>query len=148
MKLTSQICVVGSTNIDLFFRTPRLPKTGETLTCDSFQLGHGGKGIDAKGRMHDTFFEGTQDIHVAGFKLATVPCRASAGPCDAVEFCTGTGPSCPGDTFQSAGVPCRAAANSCDVAEVCTGTAVSCPANGFVAAGTLCNPSEIGRAHV
>jgi ribokinase len=38
------ICVVGSTNIDLTFRTPRLPKAGETLAGHGFQLGHGGKG--------------------------------------------------------------------------------------------------------
>jgi ribokinase len=38
------IVVVGSTNIDLTFRTPRLPKPGETLAGHGFQLGHGGKG--------------------------------------------------------------------------------------------------------
>jgi ribokinase len=38
------VCVVGSTNIDLTFRTPRLPKPGETLAGHGFQLGHGGKG--------------------------------------------------------------------------------------------------------
>ncbi len=40
----AHICVVGSTNIDLTFRTPRLPKPGETLAGSGFLLGHGGKG--------------------------------------------------------------------------------------------------------
>ena len=40
------ICVVGSTNIDLTFRTARLPKAGETLAGHGFQLGYGGKGAN------------------------------------------------------------------------------------------------------
>ena len=40
------ICVVGSTNIDLTFRTARLPKPGETLAGHGFQLGYGGKGAN------------------------------------------------------------------------------------------------------
>jgi ribokinase len=39
-----RVCVVGSTNIDLTFRTPRLPRPGETLAGHGFHLGHGGKG--------------------------------------------------------------------------------------------------------
>jgi ribokinase len=38
------ICVLGSSNIDLTFRTSRLPKPAETLTGESFHLGFGGKG--------------------------------------------------------------------------------------------------------
>ncbi len=38
------ICVLGSSNIDLTFRTSRLPKPAETLTGQSFHLGIGGKG--------------------------------------------------------------------------------------------------------
>jgi len=38
------ICVVGSSNIDLTFRTTRLPRAGETLAGKQFHLGHGGKG--------------------------------------------------------------------------------------------------------
>jgi ribokinase len=38
------ICVLGSSNIDLTFRTSRLPKPAETLTGQSFHLGFGGKG--------------------------------------------------------------------------------------------------------
>lgn len=40
------LCVVGSVNIDLTFRTPRLPQPGETLTGHAFQLGFGGKGAN------------------------------------------------------------------------------------------------------
>jgi ribokinase len=41
-----RICVVGSSNIDLTFRTPRLPRPGETLVGTAFQLGFGGKGAN------------------------------------------------------------------------------------------------------
>src|SRR5262249_3857227 len=41
-----RICVVGSSNTDLFFRTPRLPRPGETLLGHDFQVGFGGKGAN------------------------------------------------------------------------------------------------------
>jgi ribokinase len=41
-----RICVVGSSNIDLTFRTPRLPRPGETLGGRAFHLGYGGKGAN------------------------------------------------------------------------------------------------------
>lgn len=41
-----RITVVGSSNIDLLSRVPRLPKLGETLVGESFQLGYGGKGAN------------------------------------------------------------------------------------------------------
>jgi ribokinase len=39
-----RVCVVGSSNIDLTFRTARLPRPGETLAGHAFYLGFGGKG--------------------------------------------------------------------------------------------------------
>jgi ribokinase len=45
-KVKPRVCIVGSSNIDLTFRTPRLPKAGETLAGESFQLGFGGKGAN------------------------------------------------------------------------------------------------------
>src|SRR5262245_55570404 len=42
----ARICVVGSSNIDLTFRAPRLPRPGETLAGRSCQLGFGGKGAN------------------------------------------------------------------------------------------------------
>jgi len=39
-----KICVVGSANMDLLSRVPRLPKMGETLVGHSFHMGCGGKG--------------------------------------------------------------------------------------------------------
>ena len=41
-----RICVVGSSNIDLTFRTARLPRSGETLAGHDFQVGFGGKGAN------------------------------------------------------------------------------------------------------
>lgn len=43
---TPRICVVGSSNMDLTFRTDRLPHPGETLTGQSFLQGFGGKGAN------------------------------------------------------------------------------------------------------
>ncbi len=41
-----RICVVGSSNVDLTFRTARMPHVGETLTGREFQLAFGGKGAN------------------------------------------------------------------------------------------------------
>jgi ribokinase len=41
-----RICVVGSANMDLIARVPRLPRLGETLKGHSFHLGYGGKGAN------------------------------------------------------------------------------------------------------
>jgi ribokinase len=43
---TCRICVVGSANVDLTFRTPRLPLAGETLAGRSLHAGMGGKGAN------------------------------------------------------------------------------------------------------
>lgn len=40
------IAVVGSINMDLVFKTPRMPMPGETLMGHSFHLVHGGKGAN------------------------------------------------------------------------------------------------------
>lgn len=46
-KTTSRrICVVGSANIDLTFRTPRLPQPGETISGHSLHQCMGGKGAN------------------------------------------------------------------------------------------------------
>jgi ribokinase len=41
-----KICMVGSSNIDLIARVPRLPAPGETLLGSRFQMGYGGKGAN------------------------------------------------------------------------------------------------------
>lgn len=46
MATSPRICVVGSCNIDLTFRTPRLPAPGETLVGSACHLGFGGKGAN------------------------------------------------------------------------------------------------------
>lgn len=43
---TPKVCVVGSSNIDLITKVPRLPKLGETMIGHSFHLGYGGKGAN------------------------------------------------------------------------------------------------------
>src|SRR5262245_60899730 len=42
----ARICVIGSSNIDLTFRTTHLPSPGETLAARTFHLGVGGKGAN------------------------------------------------------------------------------------------------------
>jgi ribokinase len=44
MAVPPHVCVVGSANIDLTFRTARLPRPGETFAGHAFHLGFGGKG--------------------------------------------------------------------------------------------------------
>jgi len=46
MAQQAHLCVVGSSNIDLTFRTSRLPRPGETLAGSDFHLGQGGKGAN------------------------------------------------------------------------------------------------------
>jgi ribokinase len=46
MTAKPKICVVGSCNIDLISRVPRLPKLGETLVGHEFHMGYGGKGAN------------------------------------------------------------------------------------------------------
>jgi ribokinase len=41
-----RICVVGSSNMDLICKIPRLPKMGETLVGHYFHMGCGGKGAN------------------------------------------------------------------------------------------------------
>jgi ribokinase len=41
-----KVCVVGSSNIDLISKVPRLPVLGETMVGHSFHLGYGGKGAN------------------------------------------------------------------------------------------------------
>jgi ribokinase len=40
------ISIIGSLNVDLVTRTPRVPVGGETLTSESFNIGWGGKGAN------------------------------------------------------------------------------------------------------
>jgi len=44
MPTKVKICVVGSANVDLLCKLPRMPKMGETLIGSSFHLNCGGKG--------------------------------------------------------------------------------------------------------
>src|SRR5262249_981382 len=45
-RKTVRVCVAGSSNVDLTFRTSRMPQIGETLTAHGFQLAFGGKGAN------------------------------------------------------------------------------------------------------
>src|SRR5947209_1706 len=44
--MQAHIAVLGSVNIDLVFRTPRLPAVGETMHGHDFQQIRGGKGAN------------------------------------------------------------------------------------------------------
>ncbi len=46
MKSSPAICVVGSINMDLVFRTPRMPAVGETISGHDFVQIAGGKGAN------------------------------------------------------------------------------------------------------
>jgi cysteine-rich repeat protein len=72
------------------------------------------------------------------FEAAGSPCRATAGPCDLAEVCTGNQGSCPADARTPAATLCRANAGPCDAEEFCNGSAAACPADSFVTAGGIC----------
>ncbi|KAF1981743.1 ribokinase [Aulographum hederae CBS 113979] len=40
------VTIIGSLNVDLVSRTPRMPSAGETITASSFDIGFGGKGAN------------------------------------------------------------------------------------------------------
>lgn len=44
--MAAKICVVGSCNLDLTFRVPRLPRAGETVAAHTLHQGFGGKGAN------------------------------------------------------------------------------------------------------
>lgn len=44
--MPAKVVVVGSINMDLVTRAPRLPRGGETLIGESFATVHGGKGAN------------------------------------------------------------------------------------------------------
>jgi ribokinase len=44
--MPAKICVIGSCNLDLTFRVPRLPRPGETLAAHALHQGFGGKGAN------------------------------------------------------------------------------------------------------
>jgi hypothetical protein len=60
-------------------------------------------------------------------KTAGTACSTAAGPCDAVETCTGSSPNCPADGFLPTTSICRPSAGVCDLQETCTGTGPGCP---------------------
>jgi choice-of-anchor A domain-containing protein len=60
------------------------------------------------------------------FKPASTQCRASAGLCDAAEFCTGSSATCPGDSKKPSGTLCHGPTDSCDVPAYCTGSGNHC----------------------
>jgi len=72
---------------------------------------------------------------------ASQVCRASAGPCDTQETCSGTSSDCPSDQFVASGSVCRAAAGPCDTQETCSGTSADCPSDQLVASGQVCRPA-------
>jgi hypothetical protein len=75
------------------------------------------------------------------FASSSTACRSAAGPCDAVENCTGSSATCPADGFLPGSTVCRASAGVCDIAENCTGTGPGCPANFFASPFTTCRAS-------
>lgn len=68
----------------------------------------------------------------------TTECRASEGPCDPAEVCTGSSGTCPADDKEPAGTVCNPSTGLCDPEEICNGTDAACPADELEADGTEC----------
>ena len=111
--------------------------TGESKDCpinlyepDGKTCGAAHDGVMQVCQSHDTCSNG---LCVVNYVTAGTECRASSGPCDEPEHCTGDSDLCPEDKLVSADsmTVCRAASNSndCDVAEYCNGSSPDCPAD-------------------
>jgi cysteine-rich repeat protein len=66
-------------------------------------------------------------------------CRPPAGPCDVLEFCSGSGGFCPPDVWRPGGTTCRPPLSACDQAEICTGLGPHCPTDSFLPNGASCD---------
>jgi hypothetical protein len=76
-----------------------------------------------------------------GYALATTICNPSAGVCDVAEYCTGSSPTCPGDSFAPSSTTCTGSNNGglCDTTDYCSGTANTCIDKYL--SGTVCRAS-------
>lgn len=72
---------------------------------------------------------------------ADTECRASDGPCDVSETCTGESTECPTDQFVENTHVCRVSTGVCDVAESCTGDTADCPADQLAGSTYECRGS-------
>ncbi|MDP8222250.1 MAG: hypothetical protein P9L99_02735 [Candidatus Lernaella stagnicola] len=68
-------------------------------------------------------------------------CRPNADICDVPEYCEGSAPDCPVDSFEPATTECRASTDLCDTAEFCTGAGVACPTDAVEPITTECRPA-------
>lgn len=95
--------------------------------CDTGQPCETGR-LDCTGAcVHDAFLG------------SSTQCRASAGPCDVPESCSGASADCPADGYRTG--TCRGARDACDVAERCDGASAGCPADEVASDGTNCGAS-------
>src|SRR5215510_11394441 len=87
------VVILGSINMDLVVRTPRLPAPGETLTGHTFFTAPGGKGANQAvacarlgaharmiGRVGDDVFGATLRETLRGYDVDVVSVGVSAGP--------------------------------------------------------------------
>jgi hypothetical protein len=72
---------------------------------------------------------------------SSAQCRASAGECDAAEFCTGTSTTCPADGFRASGAACSSDGNAC-TSDVCNGSGTC--THPLAPVGTTCNSPSVG----
>ncbi|MDR3496592.1 MAG: ribokinase [Ancalomicrobiaceae bacterium] len=87
-----RIAVIGSTNVDLVTYLKRMPRPGETIAADSFEMGQGGKGANqavaaAKlgaevimlGAVGDDAFAGPTLTHLSGYGVDVSHIRRALG---------------------------------------------------------------------
>jgi photosystem II stability/assembly factor-like uncharacterized protein len=136
---------LASTDIQGLAIDPSVPtRVYAATSAGVFAFGSCGDGIMDPGELCEKTEPGgtfglccTSDCQ---FAPRHTPCRASAGDCDAPDFCSGIGADC--FDVKLTAVLCREAVDICDLQEACDGGHDTCPADGFASATTLCRPSE------
>jgi cysteine-rich repeat protein len=120
---------------------------GESATCDSDCT----PAVCGDGVRNSTRGEQCDDGNTANgdccsstceIESSSTVCRAAADVCDDPDYCTGSTPDCPTDTFLSGSTLCRGTAGVCDTPDYCTGSSAACPPDAFLGGETECRPGH------
>lgn len=112
--------------------------TGSTTSCDDGKQAAGTTCSEDGNPCSQNVCDGSSNTCTYPAGNAGAVCRSAAGICDAVETCTGSSTTCPGDAKLPSTTLCRAAADECDANDFCSGSSNVCSSDGKVSGGTVC----------